>query len=174
MVHNPDWKYPSSIQHNSALETVWTIAPCIILLLISVPSFCLLYAVDDCKVPLWTVKVIGNQWFWYYEINSNILLNSLYSSKWSFDSYMVMTDNLYTGHLRLLEVDWRLAIPKKCSIRILVSSTDVLHCWALPAAGIKIDACPGRLNEVFLNLKRDGVFYGQCSEICLCRDTVVA
>ena len=172
--NNPYWfykfdsteQYPSNIQHNNTLEIVWTIIPCIILLFISIPSFCLLYAVDDCKLPWWTVKVIGNQWFWSYEINSNILVNSLASFEWNFDSYMVLTDSLFIGHLRLLEVDWRLVLPKKCNIRMLVTSTDVLHCWALPAAGIKIDACPGRLNEVYLNMKRDGVFFGQCSEIC--------
>jgi cytochrome c oxidase subunit 2 len=163
---NSDVQYPSNVQHNSTLEIIWTIIPCIILLFISIPSFCLLYAVDDCRVPWWTVKVIGNQWFWTYEINSNILVNSLASFEWNFDSYMLLTDSLYTGHLRLLEVDWRLVLPKKCNIRLLVTSTDVLHCWALPAAGIKIDACPGRLNEVYLNMKRDGVFFGQCSEIC--------
>lgn len=171
---NSDDQYPSNVQHNSTLEIVWTIIPCIILLFISVPSFCLLYAVDDCKVPWWTVKVIGNQWFWSYEINSNILVSTLSSFEWNFDSYMLMTDNLFSGHLRLLEVDWRLALPKKCNIRMLVTSTDVLHSWALPAAGIKIDACPGRLNEVYLNLKRDGIFFGQCSEICLWCDKCIA
>lgn len=159
-------QFPSIVYHHSALEIIWTIIPCIILLFISVPSFCLLYAIDDCKLPWWTVKVIGNQWFWTYEINSNLLVNSLVSFEWTFDSYMCLTDNLLVGHLRLLEVDWRLVLPKNSNIRLLVTSTDVLHCWALPAAGIKIDACPGRLNEVYLNFKRDGIFYGQCSEIC--------
>jgi cytochrome c oxidase subunit I len=163
---NSDERYPSNIQHNSVLEIVWTVIPCIILLFISVPSFCLLYAVDDCRVPWWTVKVIGNQWFWTYEINSNLLVNSLASFEWNFDSYMVLAESLFAGHLRLLEVDWRLVLPKHSNIRLLVTSTDVLHSWALPAAGIKIDACPGRLNEVYLNMKRDGVFFGQCSEIC--------
>ena len=159
-------QFPSIVYHNSALEIIWTIIPCVILLFISVPSFCLLYAIDDCKLPWWTVKVIGNQWFWTYEINSNLLVNSLVSFEWTFDSYMCLTDNLLVGHLRLLEVDWRLVLPKNSNIRLLVTSTDVLHCWALPAAGIKIDACPGRLNEVYVNFKRDGIFYGQCSEIC--------
>jgi cytochrome c oxidase subunit 2 len=159
-------QYPSDVTHNSTLEIIWTIVPCIILLFISIPSFCLLYAVDDVKVPWWTVKVIGNQWFWTYEINSNIIVKSLASFEWNFDSYMVLTDSLFTGHLRLLEVDWRLVLPKKCNIRLLVTSTDVLHSWALPAAGVKVDACPGRLNEAYLNMKRDGVFFGQCSEIC--------
>jgi cytochrome c oxidase subunit 2 len=159
-------EYPSSVQHNSTLEIIWTIVPCIILLFISVPSFCLLYAIDDCKLPWWTVKVIGNQWFWTYEINSNMLVDSLASFEWRFDSYMLLTDALFSGHLRLLEVDLRLCLPKNSNIRILATSTDVLHSWALPSAGVKIDACPGRLNEVYLNLKRDGVIYGQCSEIC--------
>ena len=163
---NSNEQYPSDVQHNSLLEIIWTVIPCIILLFISVPSFCLLYAIDDCKVPWWTVKVIGNQWFWTYEINSNLLVNSLASFEWTFDSYMLLTDSLFVGHFRLLEVDWRLVLPKKCNIRMLVTSTDVLHSWALPAAGIKVDACPGRLNEVYLNMKRDGVFFGQCSEIC--------
>jgi len=165
-INNDEAQYPSNNQHNSFLEIVWTIIPCVILLFISVPSFCLLYAVDDCKLPWWTVKVIGNQWYWSYEINSNILLNTVSSVEWTFDSYMQLTDTLFKGHFRLLEVDWRLALPKHCNIRMLITSTDVLHSWSLPAAGIKVDACPGRLNEVYLNMKRDGVFFGQCSEIC--------
>jgi cytochrome c oxidase subunit 1 len=158
--------YPSNNTHNSLLEIIWTVIPCIVLFFISIPSFCLLYAVDEVKIPWWTVKVIGNQWFWSYEINSNILVKSLVSFQWNFDSYLLANNDIMSGHLRLLEVDWRLVLPKKCNIRLLITSTDVLHSWSLPAAGIKVDACPGRLNEVYLNLKRDGVYYGQCSEIC--------
>jgi heme/copper-type cytochrome/quinol oxidase subunit 2 len=127
---------------------------------LSVPSFSLLFQTDEYKDPWMIVNAHGNQWYWDYQIHT-----PGYSC--SFDSYMVPTsDLLFPGDLRLLEVTNALYLPTNLPVRVLVSSNDVLHCWGIPSLGIKVDACPGRLNQVFLEIKRPGVFYGQCSEIC--------
>jgi len=150
---------PANITHNIELEIIWTTIPSIILLMLAIPSFSLLYAIDELASPEITVKVIGNQWFWSYEfseINKEI----------NIDSYMILEEDLAFGSLRLLEVDKRLALPIETSIRILISSTDVLHSFAVPSLGIKMDACPGRLNQISLWINRKGIYFGQCSEIC--------
>ena len=153
---------PSRLQHHTGLEVVWTILPCFILLLIAFPSFALLYAIEDFNVIEGTVKVIGNQWYWTYEYAAN------YGYEKSFDSVMIPEVDLISSGwgLRLLEVDERLLLPVGRQIRLLITSTDVLHSWAVPSLGIKLDACPGRLNQVALCINRRGVYYGQCSEIC--------
>ena len=150
---------PENITHNIELEIIWTTIPSIILLMLAIPSFSLLYAIDELVSPEITVKVIGNQWFWSYEfseINKEI----------NIDSYMILEEDLAFGSLRLLEVDKRLVLPIETSIRILISSTDVLHSFAVPSLGIKMDACPGRLNQISLWINRKGIYFGQCSEIC--------
>lgn len=150
---------PSNITHNIKLEIIWTTIPSLILLLLAIPSFSLLYAVDELINPEVTIKIIGNQWFWSYEhadINTEI----------NFDSYMLLEEDLLKGAFRLLEVDNRLYLPIQTSIRVLISSTDVLHSFAIPSLACKMDACPGRLNQISLWINRTGVFYGQCSEIC--------
>ena len=150
---------PSNITHNIKLEIIWTTIPSLILLLLAVPSFSLLYAVDELMKPEVTIKIIGNQWFWSYEhadLNTEI----------NFDSYMLLEEDLILGAFRLLEVDNRLYLPIQTSIRVLISSTDVLHSFAIPSLACKMDACPGRLNQISLWINRTGVFYGQCSEIC--------
>ena len=157
-------------QHNSKLEQIWTIIPAIILLLIATPSFSLLYSLDETKMfsPKITLHVIGNQWYWTYnypEIISKIESNSNWESL-QFDSYMLTEDLLSKGSFRLLEVDNMVYLPVQTNIRILVTSRDVLHSWAIPSLGIKIDACPGRINQISLYIKRSGTFYGQCSELC--------
>lgn len=143
----------------TTLEVVWTIAPSLILFAIAVPSFALLYSVDEIVDPAVTLKVIGRQWYWSYEYGD-------YDKLISFDSFMVPEDDLSKGQLRLLEVDHRVFLPINTHVRILVTSSDVIHSWAIPALGVKIDACPGRLNQVLLFIKKPGVYYGQCSEIC--------
>lgn len=159
----------SSIQHHSILEIIWTLIPCCILFIIAIPSFLLLYAMDTHIHIDSTIKVIGNQWFWNYE---NLVLDSGYSLQVnaplinSFDSYMIQTDELEFGTFRLLEVDNRLQIPINLNIRFLITALDVLHSWAVPSLGIKVDACPGRLNTSVINIRRAGIYYGQCSEIC--------
>jgi cytochrome c oxidase subunit 2 len=150
--------------HNSALEIVWTIIPAVILLFIAVPSFALLYSLDESIDPDVTLKVIGHQWYWSYEYSDYTTLPG--GDIISFDSYMIPTSDLTKGALRLLEVDNRIVLPVNTNIRLLVTGADVLHSWAVPSFGIKIDACPGRLTQGSLFIKREGVYYGQCSEIC--------
>lgn len=150
--------------HSTVLEITWTILPTILLLFIASPSFALLYSMDEIVKANVTLRVIGHQWYWAYEYASPI--RKSIGKGVRFDSYIVSEDDLTFGALRLLEVDYRVKLPIKQHIRLLVTSSDVLHSWAVPSLGIKIDACPGRLNQVSLYLLREGVFYGQCSEIC--------
>ena len=131
-------------------------------MIIAIPSFALLYSLDEVVNPSMTLKVIGHQWYWSYEYSDSSNPKNILN----FDSYMKSEEDLTLGNFRLLEVDNRIVLPIKIHIRLLVTAADVLHSWAVPSLGIKVDACPGRLNQVFLFLKREGVFYGQCSEIC--------
>jgi len=148
--------------HHTFLEIFWTIVPAFILLIISIPSFALLYSMDELIDPTITLKVIGNQWYWSYEYSDY----SLITGGLNFDSYMIPEDELIFGTFRLLEVDNRLVLPIKTHIRVLITSSDVLHSWSIPSFGIKVDACPGRLNQTSVFIKREGIFFGQCSEIC--------
>lgn len=157
--------------HDSLLETFWTIVPAVILLFISVPSFALLYSLDELINPLLTLKIIGHQWYWSYEYSDYFLGSPLgqfvsFGNRLNFDSYMISTPDLTLGALRLLEVDNRAVLPTETHIRLIVTAADVLHSWSVPSFGIKIDACPGRLSQGSLYIKREGVYYGQCSEIC--------
>lgn len=149
--------------HSSTIEILWTILPAIVLLIIAYPSFVLLYSLDDFIDPSITLKIIGHQWYWSYEYSDFFYtdLNSI-----NFDSYMITTNDLTVGSFRLLEVDNRVILPLNTHIRLLITAADVLHSWAVPSFGIKVDACPGRLSQASLFIKREGVFYGQCSEIC--------
>lgn len=156
---------PSNITHGTTIEVIWTITPSIILMVIAVPSFALLYSIDEVADPAITLKVIGNQWYWSYEYSDYDLLGNNNSNLY-YDSYMISDDDLEEGQLRLLEVDNRVILPTKIHIRALVTSTDVLHSWAIPSLGVKMDACPGRLNQVSIFIKRQGTFFGQCSELC--------
>ena len=137
--------------------------PSLILIIIAVPSFALLYSMDEIVDPSITLKAIGHQWYWTYELSdySENDENSIV-----FDSYMVPEDDLTLGQLRLLEVDNRVVLPIQTHVRVLVTAADVLHSWAVPSLGVKCDAVPGRLNQTSIFLQRPGVFYGQCSEIC--------
>jgi cytochrome c oxidase subunit 2 len=158
-------KYPQKFTHFSLLEFIWTVIPALILLFISIPSFALLYSLDELIEPSLTLKVIGHQWYWSYEYSDCLYYPTIENV--NFDSYMIATSDLITkGSFRLLEVDNRVLLPVNTHIRLLITSADVLHSWAIPSFGIKIDACPGRLSQGSLLIKREGVFYGQCSEIC--------
>nr|AMM04688.1 cytochrome c oxidase subunit II [Arctocephalus forsteri] len=139
------------------VETVWTILPAIILIMIALPSLRILYTMDEINNPSLTVKTMGHQWYWTYEYTDYEDL--------SFDSYMIPTQELKPGELRLLEVDNRVVLPMEMTIRMLISSEDVLHSWAVPSLGLKTDAIPGRLNQTTLMAMRPGLYYGQCSEI---------
>jgi cytochrome c oxidase subunit 1 len=152
---------PTKIQHNTFIEIIWTLLPCVILLLIAVPSFSLLYAIEDFTTIESSIKIIGNQWYWTYEFPSN-------GFEKAFDSVMIPEIDLKGTKygLRLLEVDNCLLLPVEKQVRLFITSTDVLHSWAVPSLGVKMDACPGRLNQVALWINRRGTYYGQCSEIC--------
>jgi len=150
----------SYFSHSQNLEIFWTIVPALILLSIAYPSFNLLYSLDDLTDPILTVKIIGHQWYWSYEF-----LDLDFQSR-EFDSYMVPTEDLFFGEFRLLTTDTQLTLPKTIPIKLLITSADVLHSWAVPSFGVKVDACPGRLNEASLYVKRSGLYFGQCSEIC--------
>jgi heme/copper-type cytochrome/quinol oxidase subunit 2 len=152
------------LTHNDALETVWTLVPSLILVFIAVPSLLVLFALDEVGKPVMTVKAIGHQWYWSYEVTATH--PNLGTKTDAFDSYMVATAELSKGDHRNLEVDNSLRLPFNSHIRLIVTSMDVLHSWAVPALGVKIDAVPGRLNQVGLFIDRPGVFFGQCSEIC--------
>jgi cytochrome c oxidase subunit 2 len=147
--------------HHTLLEIIWTYIPATILILIAAPSFSLLYSIDALVAPKISVKVIGHQWYWSYETTDMITSKDI-----NFDSYMLLEADLPKGALRLLEVDNRLVLPIRTNTRIIITAADVLHSWAIPALGVKMDAVPGRLNQVSLYLNRGGTFYGQCSELC--------
>nr|QOJ44939.1 cytochrome c oxidase subunit II [Allobates aff. tapajos 3 AR-2020] len=140
------------------IEMVWTIMPAIILIVIALPSLRILYLMDEISNPDITVKTIGHQWYWSYEYSDFTDLN--------FDSYMIPSKDLNPGHFRLLEVDNRMTTPIGMATRTIITAEDVLHSWAIPALGVKIDAIPGRLNQTSFLISRPGVYYGQCSEIC--------
>lgn len=150
--------------HSTVLEIVWTIIPAFILLAIAVPSFALLYSLDEIVDPAVTLKIVGHQWYWSYEYSDYSSLEG--GDTLNFDSYMLPDESLIKGVFRLLEVDNRVLLPINTHIRLLITAADVLHSWAVPSFGIKVDACPGRLTQASLFIKRAGVYYGQCSEIC--------
>jgi cytochrome c oxidase subunit 2 len=155
---------PEKWTHSTVLEIVWTLIPAAILMVIAVPSFALLFSMDEIIDPAITLKVVGHQWYWSYEYSDYCTLEG--GESLNFDSYMIPEEDLTGGGLRLLEVDNRLVLPVNTHIRVLVTAADVLHSWAVPSFGVKVDACPGRLNQTSIFVKREGVFYGQCSEIC--------
>jgi len=149
-----------TVSHAATLEFIWTVIPSVVLAFIAVPSFLLLYSMDEVIDPALTLKTIGHQWYWSYEYSDyeNTAIN--------FDSYMVPTAELPQGHFRLLEVDNSPVVPTNTHIRLIVTAADVLHSWAVPSLGVKVDAVPGRLNQSSMFIKRQGVYYGQCSELC--------
>nr|UTU35088.1 cytochrome c oxidase subunit II [Atheroides serrulatus] len=144
------------ISENQMIEFIWTSIPPIILIFIAMPSLHLLYLMDEIKSPIMTIKIFGHQWFWSYEYSdfSNI----------EFESYMI--NKFYKENFRLIEVDNKTIMPYKFNIRLLISSDDVIHSWTIPSLGIKIDAIPGRMNQINLFMNRPGIYFGQCSEIC--------
>lgn len=140
------------------IETIWTILPAIILLFLALPSLRILYLTDETSNPRITIKSIGHQWYWRYEYTDFLDVD--------IDSYIIPTSDLSQGEFRLLEVDNRVVLPIQIEIRILVTGADVIHAWTVPALGVKVDAVPGRLNQLRFTINQPGVFYGQCSEIC--------
>nr|QZK22184.1 cytochrome c oxidase subunit II [Amitermes sp. QLD_299] len=146
------------ILEGQMLETIWTIAPAIILVFIAIPSLRLLYLMDEIHNPAMTLKAVGHQWYWSYEYSD--------FTKLEFDSYMVQQDDQQIDTFRLLDTDNRIVLPMNSPIRLIVTAADVLHAWTVPSLGVKTDATPGRLNQVSFSINRPGLLYGQCSEIC--------
>ena len=149
---------PSKTSHNTLIEVAWTVLPVLILVVIAVPSFRLLHLQLNIPEADLTLKVTGHQWYWSYEYPDN--------GGFGFDSYMVPTKDLKPGQPRLLAVDNEVVVPVNKNIRVQVTGADVIHSFAVPSFGIKIDALPGRLNETWFRATREGVYYGQCSELC--------
>nr|QNH69241.1 cytochrome c oxidase subunit II [Nodularia douglasiae] len=147
------------IMEAQALEAAWTMIPGLLLLILAIPSVRLLYLLDEVGGPMVSMKAIGHQWYWEYEYGDG-------NDVVSFDSYMVGGLEVSEGGYRLLEVDNRCVLPYGVDSRVLVSSADVIHAWALPSLGVKADAIPGRINQLGVHLMSSGVMFGQCSEIC--------
>lgn len=148
---------PSRTTHNTFIEVIWTVVPVLILVAVAVPSFRLLfYQLNVPKADL-TVKATGKQWFWSY---------SYPDQKIEFDSLLVQDKDLKPGQPRLLTVDNELVVPVNKVVRVQTTGADVIHSWAVPSFGVKIDAIPGRLNETWFNARKEGVYYGQCSQLC--------
>jgi len=149
---------PSKTHHNTLLEVAWTIIPVIILVIIAIPSFKLLYYEAEIPKPDVTIKVIGKQWFWTYQYPA---------SNFGFDSQPLSdADAAKAGEPRLLGVDHVVVVPVNKVIEIITTGADVIHSWALPQMGVKMDAVPGRLNHTWFKATETGVFYGECSELC--------
>ena len=148
---------PSKTSHNTFIEIMWTVIPCLILIVIAVPSFRLLYKQDIIPKADVTIKATGYQWYWGYEYpDQNI----------AFDANMIETKNLKPYQPRLLETDNHVVVPVNKVIKVLITANDVLHAWAVPSFGVKRDAVPGRINETWFKAEKEGVYYGQCSELC--------
>ncbi len=149
---------PARTTHNTLLEVTWTVIPIIILVIIAVPSFRLLYFADRAVDPEMTLKVIGVQWNWRYEYPDN--------GNFEIFTSMVQDEDIKEGQLRLLETDLHVVVPVNTTIQLLITADDVLHAWAVPSLGVKLDAVPGRINETWMRIDREGLYYGQCSELC--------
>ena len=148
---------PSTTTHNVTVEILWTLIPCLILIVMAVPSFKILYKQDTIPKADVTVKAIGYQWYWGYEYpDENII----------FESYMIETKDLKKNQPRLLTVDHEVVVPVNKVVKVLITANDVLHAWALPSFGVKRDAVPGRINETWFKAEKEGTYYGQCSELC--------
>lgn len=146
------------ILQGHTIELIWTIFPIFILIFIAIPSIKILYLTDEIFNNKVTLKSIGHQWYWRYELSDFLNIE--------FDSFIIPTNELTSNEFRLLDVDNRCVLPYNYPIRILTTSIDVIHAWTVPSLGIKIDSTPGRLNQSMLIMNRPGLFFGQCSEIC--------
>ena len=148
---------PSKTTHNVAVEVLWTLIPCLILIVMAVPSFKILYKQDTIPKADVTVKAVGYQWYWGDEYQDENII---------FDSYMIETKDLKENQPRLLAVDNEVVVPVNKVIKVLITANDVLHAWAIPSFGVKRDAVPGRINETWFKAEKVGTYYGQCSELC--------
>jgi cytochrome c oxidase subunit 2 len=149
---------PSKTTHNTAIEVLWTAVPLMMLFIIAIPSFKLLYFADRVEEADMTLKATGLQWYWSYQYPDH--------GGFEFDAYMVPDEDLQEGQKRLLDTDNAVVLPVDTNIRLLITASDVLHSFALPAMGIKLDAVPGQVNETWVRINEEGTYYGQCSELC--------
>jgi len=149
---------PSRTTHNTLIEVLWTVIPVVILVIIAIPSFKLLYFADHIEDADMTLKATGRQWYWSYQYPDN--------GGFEFDAVMLTEDELQPGQKRLLDTDNPVVLPVNTNIRLLITAADVLHSFALPAMGIKLDAVPGKVNETWVRITEEGTYYGQCSELC--------
>jgi cytochrome c oxidase subunit 2 len=149
---------PSRTTHHTLVEVAWTVVPVLILVLIAIPSLRILYYSDRVEQAEMTIKAVGHQWYWSYEYPDH--------GNFTFDSLMKPAEELADGEPRLLATDTRVVLPVDTTIRVLITADDVLHAWAIPSFGVKRDAVPGRINESWIRIEREGVYYGQCSELC--------
>jgi len=167
---NDDFLTVQRFRESTTLEFIFAIFPTVIIAMILLPSIYLLYSLDENLDPKFTIKVIGHQWFWSYEFDNFLKLKlkrgPIFWQTYNFDSILVQEEDLFLGTKRLLEVDNRLILPINVTLRFVITSADVLHSWALPELGIKVDAVPGRLNQFITLICKPGVYYGQCSELC--------
>nr|UNJ18896.1 cytochrome c oxidase subunit 2 [Cyanidiaceae sp.] len=152
-----------NFSHGTFIELLWTLTPSLVLIGIAVPSFALLYSIDEIIDPAITIKTVGHQWYWSYEYSDYVNEENEFLA---FDSYIIPEEDLELGQFRLLEVDNRVVVPVNTHICIIVTGADVIHSWAVPSLGVKCDAIPGRLNQISFFIKREGIYYGQCSELC--------
>jgi cytochrome c oxidase subunit II len=151
---------PERTTHNTLLEVAWTIVPVLILVAIAIPSFRLLRTQLVIPPADITVKTTGHSWYWSYEYPAD------QGGGFRFEANMVPSDQLQPGQPRLLATDNDMVVPVNKVVRLQVTAADVLHAFAMPSFGLKIDAVPGRLNETWFKAEREGVYYGQCSELC--------
>jgi cytochrome c oxidase subunit 2 len=149
---------PTRTEHNTVIETLWTVIPVLILVIIAIPSFKLMYFMDRVPNPHMTIKVVGHQWYWSYQYPDQGGL--------AFDSNLVQAANLKPGQPRLLTADHPLVVPVDTNIRVLVASTDVIHSWFMPSFGVQEYAMPGRDNESWFRIEQEGTYRGQCNQIC--------
>jgi cytochrome c oxidase subunit 2 len=149
---------PSKVSHNTPVEVIWTLVPILILIVIAIPSFRLMYFADRVENADITIKAVGHQWYWSYVYQDEGDL--------TFDSFVVEEDDLEEGQPLLLATDTAVVVPVNKNVRVLVTASDVIHAWAVPAFGVKIDGYPGRLNETWFRAEKEGTYYGQCSELC--------
>nr|WRK21364.1 cytochrome c oxidase subunit II [Xestocephalus sp. 'geminusanulus'] len=147
-----------NLLESQTIELMWTILPAMMLVFIAMPSLRILYMIEETNNPLITLKTMGHQWYWSYEYSD--------MKKIEFESYMKPLNTINNNEFRVLETDNHVILPYNTQIRMLMSSTDVIHSWTIQAIGVKMDASPGRINQSNLMINRSGMFFGQCSEIC--------
>lgn len=152
---NPE---PSRTTHNTLIEVIWTVVPVLILIVVAIPSFRLLYLQRDFPDADMTIKATSSQWYWTYDYPDN--------GDISFDAVLKTREELVGDEPYLLAADNAMVVPVNTTVRLIVTSNDVIHAWTIPSFGSKIDAIPGRLNETWFKATREGIYYGQCSELC--------